>query len=90
MMYQSSPIPLRDLATTENITDFIEQYSETPFDSIYKTKGVLANEYADILFGLNPGDIFGPYKDRNDIENLPFSGSKKGRCDQSKSYFGCL
>jgi peptidyl-prolyl cis-trans isomerase D len=56
---------IEGLATTQNITDFVEQYSEVPFDSIYKTKGVLANEYADIIFGLNPGDVFGPYKDGN-------------------------
>jgi peptidyl-prolyl cis-trans isomerase D len=69
---------IEGLATTENITDFIEQYSETPFDSIYKTKGVLANEYADILFGLNPGDIFGPYKDRNELKISRFLDRKKG------------
>ena len=70
---------IEGLATTQNITDFIEQYSETPFDSIYKTKGVLANEYADILFGLNPGDIFGPYKDGNALKISRFLDRKKGR-----------
>jgi peptidyl-prolyl cis-trans isomerase D len=69
---------IEGLATTQNITDFIEQYSETPFDSIYKTKGVLANEYADILFGLNPGDIFGPYKDGNALKISRFLDRKKG------------
>tara|TARA_B100001173_G_scaffold312553_1_gene334711 strand:- start:4790 stop:6898 length:2109 start_codon:yes stop_codon:yes gene_type:complete len=66
------------LATTENITDFIEEYSETPFDSIYRTKGNLSNEYADILFGLNPGDVFGPYKDRNQLKISRFLDRKKG------------
>jgi peptidyl-prolyl cis-trans isomerase D len=66
------------LATTENITDFIEQYSETAFDSIYKTKGILASEYADILFGLNPGDVFGPYKDSNQLKISRFLDRKKG------------
>lgn len=69
---------IEGLATTENITDFIEQYSETAFDSIYKTKGILASEYADILFGLNPGDVFGPYKDRNQLKISRFLDRKKG------------
>ena len=69
---------IEGLATTENITDFIEQYSETAFDSIYKTKGILASEYADILFGLNPGDVFGPYKDSNQLKISRFLDSKKG------------
>ncbi len=66
------------LATTQNITDFIEQYSETSFDSIYKTKGILSSEYSDILFGLNPGDVFGPYKDRNQLKISRFLDRKKG------------
>ena len=69
---------IEGFSTTDNIADFIEQYSETPFDSIYKTKGVLANEYADILFGLNPGDIFGPYKDGNELKISRFLDRKKG------------
>ena len=69
---------IEGLATTENITDFIEQYSETSFDSIYKAKGILASEYADILFGLNPGDVFGPYKDSNQFKISRFLDRKKG------------
>ena len=69
---------IEGLDTTKNITDFIEQYSENPFDSIYKTKGVLANEYADIIFGLNPGDIFGPYKDGNELKISRFLDRKEG------------
>jgi peptidyl-prolyl cis-trans isomerase D len=69
---------IEGLATTQNITDFVEQFSEVPFDSIYKTKGVLANEYADIIFGLNPGDVFGPYKDGNQMRISRFLDRKKG------------
>ena len=59
---------LEGLQTTKNISDFVEQYSEVPFDSVYKAKGELNNEYADILFGLAPGEVFGPYKDGNDFK----------------------
>ena len=30
---------IEGLKTTKNITDFIEQHSEVPFDSIYRSKG---------------------------------------------------
>ena len=69
---------IEGLSTTKNITDFVDQYSETPFDSIYQTKGNIANEYADILFDLNPGDVFGPYKDRNQFKISRFLDRKKG------------
>lgn len=69
---------IEGLSTTQNITEFVEQYSETPFDSIYKTKGNLASEYADILFDLNPGDVFGPYKDGNKLKVSRFLDRKKG------------
>jgi len=67
---------IEGLATTQNFTDFVEQYSETPFDSIYKTKGNLASEYADILFGLSKGDVFGPYKDGNQLKISRFLDRK--------------
>ena len=48
---------------TKDIIDFVDRYSETPFDSIYLPRGEYNNEYADILFGLDVGEVFGPYKD---------------------------
>ena len=54
---------LEGLKTTKNITEFVATYSDVSFDSIYRPKGGLANEYAEILFGLKKGDVFGPYKD---------------------------
>lgn len=48
---------------TKNIIDFVDRYSEIPFDSIYRPRGEYNNEYADILFGLDVGEVFGPYRD---------------------------
>ncbi|MFL2596366.1 MAG: peptidylprolyl isomerase [Flavobacteriaceae bacterium] len=53
---------------TKTVADFIDQYSEVSFDSVYKPRGAYNNEYADILFGLNEGDVFGPYRDRNSFK----------------------
>jgi len=49
--------------TTKNIIDFVDQNSEIPFDSVYRARGEFNNEYADILFGLEVGEVFGPYRD---------------------------
>jgi peptidyl-prolyl cis-trans isomerase D len=48
---------------TKDIMDFVDRYSEIPFDSVYRPRGEYNNEYADILFGLDVGEVFGPYRD---------------------------
>ena len=69
---------IEGLKTTQNITDFIEQYSEVPFDSIYRSKGALASEYAEILFELKKGDVFGPYQDGDQFKISKFIDRKNG------------
>jgi len=59
---------IEGLKTVKNITEFVSRYSESTFDSIYLPKGKLANDYADILFDLSPGKVFGPYKDGNEFK----------------------
>ncbi len=54
---------LEGFKTTKNIIDFVDRYSEIPFDSVYRPRGQFNNEYADILFGLEVGEVFGPYRD---------------------------
>ncbi|HJN20613.1 MAG TPA: SurA N-terminal domain-containing protein, partial [Candidatus Nitrosopelagicus sp.] len=49
----------------KNIVEFVETYSEKPYDSIYKTRDQLSNNFGDILYGLSKGKTFGPYKDGN-------------------------
>ena len=48
---------------TKNVIDFVDQHSEVSFDSVYRARGQFNNEYADILFGLEIGEVFGPYRD---------------------------
>ena len=69
---------IEGLKSTQNITDFIEQYSEVPFDSIYRSKGALASEYAEILFELKKGDVFGPYQDGDQFKISKFIDRKNG------------
>ena len=56
---------LEGFKETRNVADFVDQYSEVSFDSVYKPRGEYNNEYADILFGLDQGEVFGPYRDGN-------------------------
>ncbi|MCY4562235.1 MAG: peptidylprolyl isomerase [Flavobacteriaceae bacterium] len=53
---------------TQEVREFVDLHSEVPFDSIYQAKGELSSEYADLLFGLEIGEIFGPYEDENDFK----------------------
>tara|TARA_X000000950_G_scaffold26899_2_gene28944 strand:+ start:4843 stop:6957 length:2115 start_codon:yes stop_codon:yes gene_type:complete len=54
---------LEGFKKTKKVADFIDQYSEVPFDSVYKSRGQYNNQYADILFSLDNGEVFGPYRD---------------------------
>ena len=69
---------IQGLKTTQNITEFVEQHSEVPFDSVYRAKGTLANDYADILFELKKGDVFGPYEDGEQLKISRFIDRKNG------------
>ena len=69
---------IEGLKTTQNITEFVEQHSEVPFDSVYRAKGTLANDYADILFELKKGDVFGPYEDGGQFKISRFIDRKNG------------
>ena len=59
---------LEGFRSTKNIADFIDEYSEESFDSVYRARGEFNNEYADILFKLSKGEVFGPYRDRGDFK----------------------
>lgn len=62
---------------TKSIADFVDEYSEIGFDSIYKPKGAFNNSYADILFELTPGDVFGPYRDGKSFKISRFIDKKE-------------
>ncbi len=62
---------------TKFLNDFINRYSDEEFDSIYITKGKLPSDYAEILFNLNIGESFGPYKDINSFKISKLIDKKK-------------
>ena len=53
---------LASFSQTENIQEFIAEYSEVPYAETYQTKAQLGT-YANTLFELEEGEVFGPYKD---------------------------
>ena len=52
-------------SSVKDYSEFIDIYSEVEWDSIYKTKQELSSDFSDILYGLNVGQVFGPYQDGN-------------------------
>ena len=53
---------LASFSQTDNVKDFIAEYSELPYVETYQTKAQLGT-YANTLFNLKEGEVFGPYKD---------------------------
>lgn len=62
---------------TNDISGFVSQHSNIPFDSIYKSKGELVSEYSEILFNLNENKIFGPYIEGKNIKISKMIDQKK-------------
>ena len=53
---------------TNEIFEFVERNSDTPFDSIYLPKGRLSKEYSESLYNLDIGEVYGPYKDLGSLK----------------------
>ena len=62
---------------TNDISGFVSQHSNIPFDSIYKSKGELISEYSEILFNLNENKVFGPYIEGKNIKISKMIDQKK-------------
>ncbi|WP_405400846.1 peptidylprolyl isomerase [Maribacter sp. Asnod2-G09] len=54
---------IKGFRNTKDVTSFLDRYSDTKFDTIFKAKKNLPSSVADTLMSLNVGQIYGPYKD---------------------------
>ncbi|WP_281541339.1 peptidylprolyl isomerase [Maribacter aestuarii] len=54
---------IKGFRNTTNMVAFLDRYSDTKFDTIYKAKKNLPPSIADTLMTLNVGEIYGPYKE---------------------------
>ena len=68
---------LEGFKDTKEISEFIDIYSDISWDSIYVTREDINSDYDDILFGLNIGQVFGPYKDDNFYKISRMVGKKR-------------
>ncbi len=50
---------------TPDVTAFLDRYSDTKYDTLYKAAAELPAQFADTLLSLNVGEIYGPYRDGN-------------------------
>ena len=66
------------LTTAKNIKEFINEYSESSFDSIYLPKGSLPADHANLLFNLNIDQTYGPYLDGGYFEISRMLDKKTG------------
>jgi len=48
---------------TDDVTAFLDRNSDIKFDTIYKAKTALPALVADTLMTLQPGELYGPYRD---------------------------
>lgn len=55
---------LPGFANVENVAEFVNEYSDIKFDSTFVAKKNLPVSFADTLFALNEGEVFGPYEDQ--------------------------
>ena len=74
---------LASFSQTDNVQEFIAEYSEVPYTETYQTKAQLGT-YANTLFELKEGKVFGPYKDGSQFKlsrmmDVDRGGSVKAR-----------
>ena len=55
-------------AKTKNIKDFVDHHSDVPYDSTFVNKDNLRSSYADTLFNLPVGKVFGPYQEDGSLK----------------------
>lgn len=51
-----------------DMSDFVRENSDTPFDTLFVSKDKLPVAFADDIFNLNIGEIYGPYEDADSFK----------------------
>jgi len=54
---------IKGFGYTNDMTLFLDRFSDVKFDTIYKAKKDLPAKFADTLFALEKGSVFGTYRD---------------------------
>ncbi len=59
---------LLGLKSSKNLETFVNANSDVRYDGNYKFKKDLPKDFADELFNLNKGEVYGPYRDGNTLK----------------------
>ena len=65
-------------ASATNLADYVNKYSEIKFDSTYVAKKDINPQFAEQLYGLASGQVFGPYTDNGYSKLTRVAGRKSG------------
>ncbi len=65
-------------ASATNLADYVNKYSEIKFDSTYVAKKDINPQFAEQLYSLAPGQVFGPYSDNGYSKLSRVAGRKSG------------
>lgn len=65
-------------ASATNLADYVNKYSEIKFDSTYVAKKDINPQFAEQLYALAPGQVFGPYADNGYSKLSRVAGRKSG------------
>jgi peptidyl-prolyl cis-trans isomerase D len=63
MEEMDSTVVIPGFRTTENMAAFLDRYSDSKYDTVYRAKNELPAQFADSLLSLQVGEIYGPYRD---------------------------
>jgi peptidyl-prolyl cis-trans isomerase D len=67
---------IQGFRNTIEMTAFLDRFSDTKFDTIYKAKKNLPSSVADTLMTLSVDEIYGPYKDGSSYKISKMMGRK--------------
>lgn len=67
---------IQGFRNTNEMNAFLDRFSDTKFDTIYKAKKNLPSSIADTLMTLSVGEIYGPYKDGGSYKISKMMGRK--------------
>ena len=65
-------------ASATNLADYVNKYSEIKFDSTYVAKKDINPQFAEQLYTLTSGQVFGPYTDNGYSKLTRVAGRKSG------------
>ena len=65
-------------ASATNLADYVNKYSEIKFDSTYVAKKDINPQFAEQLYALAPGQVYGPYTDNGYSKLSRVAGRKSG------------